>query len=295
MLKRQKLYRDTNNTIYHVLTDGSIRTYPDFKIITTVDESTLFPEARKVDVLDTLYCDPVHDRGLMCVEQTGLYKEGCCLGYDIFNHQWVDVDVNWLLEFKVENLVPSHKYIVDNIEMIFDHFDTVNKEFRFISKYENYICVKSKNIYLVEDVEKIEERFEVGCFYGDYYGINYKTKRSFNVPERLYLELKAKCNCPQQHDIVYVNNSNGIHITAMDFVKKAAKKLHDDTVMLRYAYGMAPELKTEDHNKKLWKVLYVDADMSLIAEHCNNENAMICVCDNDSLCVSENQEDDEPF
>lgn len=60
MLKRQKLYRDTNNTIYHVLTDGSIRTYPDFKIITTVDESTLFPEARKVDVLDTLYCDPVH-------------------------------------------------------------------------------------------------------------------------------------------------------------------------------------------------------------------------------------------
>lgn len=44
MLKRQKLYRDTNNTIYHVLTDGSIRTYPDFKIITTVDESKLFPE-----------------------------------------------------------------------------------------------------------------------------------------------------------------------------------------------------------------------------------------------------------
>ena len=87
ILKRQKLYRDTNNTIYHVLTDGSIRTYPDFKIITTVDESTLFPEAREVDVLDTLYCDPVHDRGLMCVEQTDLYKEGCCLGYNIFNHQ----------------------------------------------------------------------------------------------------------------------------------------------------------------------------------------------------------------
>ena len=148
---------------------------------------------------------------------------------------------------------------------------------------------------MVEDVEKMEERFEVGCCYGDYYGINLKTKRSFNVPERLYLESKAKCDCPQQHDIVYVNNSNGIHITAMDFVKKAAKKLHNDTVTLRYAYGMAPKLETEDHNKKLWKVLYVDADMSLIAEHCNNENAMICVCDNDSLCVSENQEDDEPF
>ena len=81
----------------------------------------------------------------------------------------------------------------------------------------------------------------------------------------------------------------------MDIETKAAKKLHEDTVMLRYAYGMAPELETEDHNKKLWKVLYVDADMSLIAEHCNNENAMICVCDNDSLTICEDQEDDTPF
>lgn len=248
-----------------------------------------------MDVCDTLYCDPVNDRGLMCVERAEIYRDGCCLGYDIFNHRWVDVDVRWLGEFEVVNLVPSHKYIVDNIEMIFDHFDTANKEFRFVSRYENYICVKPEKIYLVEDVEKMEERFEVGCCDGYYYGINRKTKRSFNISERLYLELKAKCDCPQQYDIVYVNNSNGIHITAMDFVKKAAKKLHNDTVMLRYAYGMVPKLETEDHNKKLWEVLYVDADMSLIAEYCNNENAMICVCDNDSLCVSENQEDDEPF
>lgn len=39
------------------------------------DESTLFPEARKVDVLDTLYCDPVHDRGLMCVERQVFTKK----------------------------------------------------------------------------------------------------------------------------------------------------------------------------------------------------------------------------
>lgn len=295
MLKRNRLYKDANNIIYHVLTDGSIRTYPDFKIITTVDESTLFPEAHEVDVYDTLYCDPVHDRELICVERTWFYREGCCLGYDIFNHEWVDVEVFWLGEFKVVDLVPRHKYIVDNIKMIFDHFDTVNKEFRFVSRYENYICVKPEKIYLVKDVEKIEERFEVGRFYGDYFGRNSKTDRTFNIPERLYLELKAKCDCPQQHDIVYVNNPNGIHITAMDFVKRAAKKLHNDTVMLRYAYGMVPELETEDHNKKLWKVLYVDADMSLIVEHCNNKNAMICVCDNDSLTICEDREDDEPL
>lgn len=64
--------------------------------------------------------------------------------------------------------------------------------------------------------------------------------------------------------------------------------------MLRYAYGYYPNFDTREQNKKLWKVLHVGL-YSLIEEYTTGTRPMICVCDNDSLTVSENQEDDEPF
>lgn len=100
---------------------------------------------------------------------------------------------------------------------------------------------------------------------------------------------------PRGGDIVYINNLTGVKPYEVTFVQNIAKRLNDDLLMLRYAYGYYPNFDTRDQNQRLWKVLYVGTVHSLIEEHSTRTRSMICVCDNDSLTVSENQKDDEPF
>lgn len=296
MLKRNRLYKDANNIIYHVRSDGSIITYPDFKIITTVDEKALFPEPRNIKVHDHLYLDIYNKEELICVEDTWMYRNGCCLAYDIFNHEWFDVDIFFISFHKLPDFVLGYKYEINGTEAILERFDVTNKEFRFVDECETYICVKSKNACVIQETNRMPEQFTIWkTLSGNYRGMNLKTRRLFDVSEHLYLGLKAKCYYPKRGDIVYINDLNGIWPYQTDFVQRCAKELRDNTLMMRYAYGYYPSLDIRDYDKKPWKVLYTGINSSLIEEHCTGERSMVCVCDNESLTVLEDQEEDAPF
>lgn len=203
MLQPKKIYLDKNNTVYHVRSDGQIITYPDFKIITTVDEKALFPEPRNIQVRDHLYLDVCNKEELICVEDTWMYRNGCCLAYDIFNHEWFDVNAFFISLYKLPDFVLGYKYEINGTEAMLERFDVTNKEFRFVDECEVYICVKSKNAYVVQETNRMPEQFTVWkTFSGNYCGMNLKTRRLFDVPEHLYLELKTKCRYSKRDDFI---------------------------------------------------------------------------------------------
>lgn len=130
---------------------------------------------------------------------------------------------------------------------------------------------------------------------GELYGCDCKTGRTFVISEETFERVEYCARQPRVGDIVYINNFTGVKPYKITFVQNFAKRLNNDLLMLRYAYGYYPNFDTRDQNKRLWKVLYVGITNSIIEEHSSEEQPIICVCDNDSLTVSENQEDDEPF
>ena len=130
---------------------------------------------------------------------------------------------------------------------------------------------------------------------GGLYGRDRKTGRVFTVSAETFEKIEGYAKQPRVGDIVYINNLTGVKPYEIGFVQDFAKRLNDDLLMLRYAYGYYPNFDTRDQSERLWKVLYVGISNSIIEERSAGTRAMICVCDNDSLTVSENQKDDEPF
>lgn len=130
---------------------------------------------------------------------------------------------------------------------------------------------------------------------GGLYGRDRKTGRTFKINTETFERIEYFAKQPKVGDIVYINNLMGIKPYNINFVQDVAERLNDDLLMLRYAYGYYPSFDTRDQSKRLWKVLYVGISNSIIEERSAGTPAMICVCDNDSLTLSENQADDEPF
>lgn len=130
---------------------------------------------------------------------------------------------------------------------------------------------------------------------GEAHGRDCETGRTFVISEETFERVEYCAKKPRVGDIVYINNLTGVKPYEVTFVQNIAKRLNDDLLMLRYTYGYYPNFDTRDQNQRLWKVLYVGTAHSLIEEHSTGTRSMICVCDNDSLTVSENQKDDEPF
>lgn len=304
MLKNARLYkRNENGYIWHVKSDGTAMQYPTFTHHDTkakgVYKEVSLLNTCSIPVSDCLYLAVLDNEKTTLVVAEATYKASYETTYkascfDIFTGDCITG--NFTL-FPVPNLICGHEYVVNGDVMTLDHYDDEIKTFVFLSdNTELGACVKIAQICDVKEVPKMPKMYEIWKDEnGEAHGRDCETGRTFVISEETFERVEYCAKKPRVGDIVYINNLTGVKPYEVTFVQNIAKRLNDDLLMLRYAYGYYPNFDTRDQNQRLWKVLYVGTAHSLIEEHSTGTRSMICVCDNDSLTVSENQKDDEPF
>ena len=296
MLKNARLYkRDENGYIWHVKSDGTAMQYPTFthhdtKAKGVYKEVSLLNHS-SMRVSDTLYLAILDNGKTTLVVAEDAYKSAC---FDIFTG---DCFIGNFTLFPAANLICGHEYVVNGAVMTLDYYDDESKTFVFLpDNTELGACVKIAQICDVKEVPKMPKMYEIWKDEnGEAHGRDCETGRTFVISEETFERVEYCAKKPRVGDIVYINNLTGVKPYEVTFVQNIAKRLNDDLLMLRYTYGYYPNFDTRDQNQRLWKVLYVGTAHSLIEEHSTGTRSMICVCDNDSLTVSENQKDDEPF
>lgn len=308
ILKRKRLYKDTNGQVWHVKSDGKAVKYPQFEefqeIPTGTYEEILYSKYKGVEVHDKLHLADGYDGSLprlrLCIVTPDSEKLGRTTSvFDVITCEWeIETQRYDLLPFV--GLKKGAKYIVKGKPATFECYDKESYGFRFSliksEKTENSVLVRFYQLRNVKEIVNMSKEYKVWkTENGELYGRDCETGHTFVISKEAFEIVEYCAKKPRVGDIVYINNLTGVKPYEFTFVRNVAKLLNDDLLMLRYAYGYYPNFDTREQNKKLWKVLHVGF-YSLIEEYTTGTRSMICVCDNDSLTtVSENQEDDEPF
>ena len=305
MLKRKRLYKDTKGQVWHVKSDGKAVRYPQFAVYTEIPKGAYEEISYKehgVDVSDKLYLANQRFSYHLCI--VAQYEEdfgNADYVFDVLSGEWVYLyGIDWIL-WDVVGLEKGTKYVVEKKEMTFVRYRKEDGAFVFRddTSTELFLPYLDLRVYQITDIKEVSHMSKEYKVWktenGELYGRDCETGRTFVISEETFERVEYCAKQPRVGDIVYINNFTGVKPYEITFVQDFAKRLNDDLLMLRYAYGYYPNFDTRDQSKRLWKVLYVGITNSIIEEHSMGNRPMICVCDNDSLTVSENQEDDEPF
>lgn len=305
ILKRKRLYKDVTGQVWHVKSDGKAVKYPQFEefqeVPTGTYEEILYSKYKGVEVHDKLHLADGYEGCFhifkLCLITPDSEKLGRTTSvFDVIECEWETRTQSYDLLPAVD-LKKGAKYMVKEKPATFEYYD---KGFRFSlmkpAETENSVLVPRYQMDDVKEIVSMPKEYKVWkTENGELYGRDCETGRTFVISEETFERVEYFAKRPRVGDIVYINNLTGVKPYEITFVQDFAKRLNDDLLMLRYAYGYYPNFDTRDQNKRLWKVLYVGISNSIIEERSAGTRAMICVCDNDSLTVSENQEDDEPF
>lgn len=315
VLKRKRLYKDTNGQVWHIKSDGKAVKYPQFEELQEVPKGIykeiLYMSVVSMEIADDLFLvKATTSHGLcfpsdLCVvdNDTANRNKNVVYWFSVVKCCWTDllsIEHDYRL-FPVVNLKKGAKYIVKKKEMTFLRYQKENNIFVFCHHPITGTSILCMDIHInqindIKEVSNMSKEYKVWkTENGELYGRDCETGRTFVVTQETFERVEYFAKRPRVGDIVYINNLTGVKPYETGFVRAFAKRLNDDLLMLKYAYGYYPNFDTRDQSKRLWKVLYVGISSSIIEEHSAGSRAMICVCDNDSLTVSENQEDDEPF
>lgn len=309
ILKRKRLYKDVTGQVWHVKSDGKAVKYPQFEefqeVPTGTYEEILYSKYKGVEVHDKLHLAEGYDGSFpivkLCIVMSDSEKLGRTTSvFNVIACEW-EVGTQSYDLLSVVNLKKGAKYIVKKKEMTFLRYQKEDNTFVFCHHPitgTSILCmvIHINQINDIKEVLKMSKEYKVWkTENGELYGRDCETGRTFVVTQETFERVEYFAKRPRVGDIVYINNLTGVKPYETGFVQDFAKCLNDDLLMLKYAYGYYPNFDTRDQSKRLWKVLYVGISSSIIEEHSAGSCAMICVCDNDSLTVSENQEDDEPF
>ena len=315
MLKRKRLYKDANGQVWHVKSDGKAVEYPQFEEFQEVPKGIykeiLYMNVVSMEIADDLFLAKATASHVLCSpsdlcvvdNDTANRNKNVVYWFSVVKCCWTDlfsIEYDYRL-FPVVNLKKGAKYIVKKKEMTFLRYRKEDDAFVFRHNpiTETFIPCIAIHINQIKDIKEesnMSKEYKIWkTENGELYGRDCKTGRPFVISEDIFERVECCAKQPRVGDIVYINNLTGVKPYEFTFVQDIAKRLNNDLLMLRYAYGYYPNFDTRDQSKRLWEVLYVGTTNSLIEEHSTGTRSMICVCDNDSLTVSENQEDDEPF
>ena len=314
ILKRKRLYKDVTGQVWHVKSDGKAVKYPQFEEFQEapkgVYKEILYMNVVSMEIADDLFLAKATASHVLCSpsdlcvvdNDTANRNKNVVYWFSVVKCCWTDlfsIEYDYRL-FPVVNLKKGAKYIVKKKEMTFLSYRKEDSTFVFCHNPITGTCISCMAVHInqikdIKEVSNMSKEYKVWkTENGELYGRDCETGRTFVVNQETFERVEYFAKQPKVGDIVYINNLTGVKPYKIDFVKNIAKQLNDDLLMLRYAYGYYPNFDTREQNKKLWKVLHVGF-YSLIEEYTTGSLSMICVCDNDSLTVSENQEDDEPF
>lgn len=309
ILKRKRLYKDTNGQVWHIKSDGKAVKYPQCEEFQEVPlgtyEEILYSKYKGVEVHDKLHLADGYDGCFhifkLCLITPDSEKLGRTTSvFDVIMGKWEIRKTQSYDLLPAVDLKKGKKYMVKEKPVTFEYYDKEKYGFRFSliksEETENSVLVPGYQMHNVKEIVSMPKEYKVWeTENGEFYGRDCETERTFVINKDTFERVEYFAKQPKVGDIVYINNLTGVKPYEVTFVQNIAKRLNDDLLMLRYAYGYYPNFDTRDQNKRLWKVLYVGTAHSLIEEHSTGTRSMICVCDNDSLTVFENQEDDEPF
>ena len=276
MLKNARLYKDENGYIWHVKSDGTAMQYPTFthhdKPAKGAYEEVSLLHTCSTPVADCLYLAVLDNEKTTLVVAEATYKASYETTYkpscfDIFTGDCIAGNFTLL---PVPNLICGHEYVVNGDVMTLDYYDDESKTFVFLpDNTELGACVKIAQICDVKEVPKMPKMYEIWKDEnGKAHGRDCKTGRVFAIETNTFDNVDFYAHNVQAGDTVYIKNAMNLYPRASATIRKAAKDLNDNTVMLRYAYGYTPSNLALQGN---WTVIWTDATCVVIERENNRD------------------------
>lgn len=161
MLKRKRLYRDTNGQVWHVKSDGKAIKYPQFAVYAEMSKGAYEEIPYKeqgIEVSDKLYLAVRYFSYHLCViPQCEEDFGGVYHAFDVLSGEWIYLyGIDWIL-FDVVNLEKGAKYVVEKKEMIFIRYRKEDDTFVFRNDTSTELFLRyiTLQIYQITDIKEV--------------------------------------------------------------------------------------------------------------------------------------------